>query len=311
MLYILGVLRLNVFTTKGGTMDIGNIRILNKKSIQRKEIEEILTEFPDISVDNVNSLIRYSSGRYIVWLDCENEFDWETTDNYDKQSTEEINTYISRIGVLQHQPISRCLSRKQYKEFNYMLAEAIVLVLENEFCEADEHIYAAEQYLKSRNCEITRKWQLEYCFIVLAVIFAIVGIVKHNSVNISNYFGVSSDAMSTIGYSILGTIGATLSIIQKSGKQCYDCESGRFLNFLEIMSRMFASVISGFVVIYLYKLDLIFANFRSDENTQYCLVLICIIAGFSERLVPSIISNFENNEIKEDCCNEQKSIDNF
>lgn len=285
-------------------MDIGNVRILNKKSTQRKEIEEILTGFPDISVDNVNSLVRYSSDRYIVWLDCENEFDWETTDNYNKQNAEEINTYISRIGVLQHQPTSRCLSQKQYKEFNYMLAEAVVLVLENELCEAEKHICAAEQYLKNRNCEITRKWQLEYCFIILAIIFAITGIVKHNYANLSNFFGLTLDAMNTIGYSILGTVGATLSIIQKSGKKCYDCESGRFLNFLEILSRMFASIISGFVVIYLYKLDLIFANFHSEENAKYCLVIICIIAGFSERLVPSIINNFGNNEYKERCCNE-------
>ena len=97
-------------------MDIGNIRILNKNSIQREEIDEILNEFPDISGDNVNTLIRYSNNRYIVWLDNENEFDWETTDFYDEQNTVNINTYISKIGVLQHQPISRCLSKKQYKE---------------------------------------------------------------------------------------------------------------------------------------------------------------------------------------------------
>ncbi len=283
-------------------MNIGNIRIINKKAAQYAELKEILKEFPDISPDNVNTLVRHSSERYIVWLDCENEFDWETTNNY--REPDEINTYISRIGVLQHQPISRCLSKKQYKEFNYMLAEAIVLVLENELCEADKHIFIAEQYLQNRNCEITRKWQLEFCFIILTIILALMGVGKHNYLYLLNYFGISTDVMNTIGYSVLGTIGATLSIIQKSGNKCYNCESGRFLNFLEILSKMFASIISGFIVIYLYKLDLIFANFHSEENSHYCLILICIIAGFSERLVPSIISKFENNEYKEECCSE-------
>lgn len=285
-------------------MDIGNIRIINKNNIRRTEILEILKNFSDISVDNVNTLVRYSSDRYVVWLDSENEFDWETTDKYDTDSKNDINTYISKIGLLQHQPIARCLSKKQYKEFNYMLAEAVVLVLENEFCEADKHILAAEQYLNNRNCEITRKWQLEFCFIILFVILLIAGFAKQNYLVISNFLGISTEVIDTLGYSVLGTIGATLSIIQKSGKKCYDCESGRFLNFLEILSRMFASVISGFVVIYLYNLDLIFANFHSEENAQYCLILICIIAGFSERLVPSIISNFENKEYKENCCND-------
>lgn len=274
-------------------MDIGNIRILNKNSIQREEIDEILNEFPDISGDNVNTLIRYSNNRYIVWLDNENEFDWETTDFYDEQNTVNINTYISKIGVLQHQPISRCLSKKQYKEFNFMLAETVVLVLENEFHEADKLIYNIEQYLKNRNCEITRKWQLEFCFIILTFIFTSAIIAKQYHAYIITHFCFSTDFITTIGYSILGTIGATLSIIQKSGKKCYDCESGRLLNFLEIFSRMFASIISSFVIIHLYEMDLIFANFHSKEDTEYCLVLICIIAGFSERLIPSIISNFK------------------
>lgn len=285
-------------------MDVGNIRILNKNSIHHKEVEEILKEFPDISVNNVNTLIRYSSGRYIVWLDCENEFDWETTDNYDNQNIADINKYISRIGLLQHQPISRCLSRNQYKEFNYMLAEVVVLVLENDFCDAEKQISIVEHYLKNRNCEITRRWQLEYCFLILATILILTGIAKYHYSCISSCLGLSIDTMNMISYPVLGTIGATLSIIQKSGKKCYDCETGRFLNFLEILSRMFASIISGFVIIYLYKWDLIFANFHSEKNAKYCLILICIIAGFSERLVPSIINKFETNEQKEDCCSE-------
>lgn len=93
-------------------MDIGNIRIINKNNIRRTEILEILKNFSDISVDNVNTLVRYSSERYIVWLDSENEFDWETTDKYDTDNKNDINTYISKIGLLQHQPIARCLSKK-------------------------------------------------------------------------------------------------------------------------------------------------------------------------------------------------------
>lgn len=277
-------------------MNIGNLYILFRSKIQQEEIDEILKEFPDISSSNVNILVRYSSGNYIVWLDCDNEFDWETTNSFDEQNNGYINKYMSKIGVLQHQPIARCLSKKQYKEFNYMLAETVVLILESELDEVDKHLAEIELYLKNRNCEITRKWQLEYCFMVLLIVLLLFGFFRFNYEHISMFYGISSDTMSILGYSVLGTIGATLSIIQKSGKKCYDCESGRFLNFLEILSRMFASVISSFIVIYLYKLDLIFANFSSDKNTSYCLILICIVAGFSERLVPSIISKFEKCE---------------
>ena len=48
-----------------------------------------------------------------------------------------------------------------------MLAATIVLILEDELEGADEQIAKLEKYLYNRNCEITRKWQLFYCFSIL------------------------------------------------------------------------------------------------------------------------------------------------
>ncbi len=283
-----------------------NISIYNVKQnkAQQTEFEEILKEFKDISVDNVNVLVRHNEGNYIVWLDCDNEVDWKTTENFNGRNEENINKYIYKIGVLQHQPIAHHLSTQQYIDFNYMLAETVVLILENELEEADKNICDIKQYLKNRNCEITRKWQLISCFTILVVILFLFSLFKHNYEIVSEFLDISDDTINMMIYSVLGTIGATLSIIQKSGKKCYGCESGKVLNFLEMLSRMLASIISSFIVIYLYKSDMIFANFRLSQNSSYCLILICIIAGFSERLVPSIISKFENNELKEECCDD-------
>lgn len=294
-------------------MNMWNLHISWKNNAQRSELEKIIKNFQDISVDNVNCLVRHNEDNYIVWLDCNNEFDWETTDKY--KDTHKENTrmygYISRIGVLQHQPIVRYLSKTKHREFNYMLAETIVLILEGEYIEADKQIILLEKYLKDRNCEITRKWQLSYCFIILGTIFLLCCVGRYYSDKIISCLRISQNTLGVLGFSLLGTVGATLSIIQKSGKLCYDCESGRMLNFLEIFSRMFASVISGFIAIYLYKLDIIFGNFKLEHNEVFCLILICIVAGFSERLIPSIISRFENSENKEECCNDKESIDNI
>lgn len=280
---------------------------------QKRELETIAEKFEDISVDNISSLVRYNEGKYIVWLDNNNEYDWETTSDYDELSVDRTkrNSYMSRISFLEHHPMVKCLSKYNRKEFHYMLADAVVLVLEGEFNEADEKIFELNRYLNDRNCEITRKWQLLYCFATLLVIFIIFVIGRHNMQNIIEFLKVDKRTIDTIGFSMLGTIGATLSIVLKSGNQCYDCESGKLLNFLEIFSRMFTSIISSFVAVCLYKMGMIFANFNSGQNATYCLILVCIIAGFSERLIPSIISRFENSETKEECCNDKESINNI
>lgn len=287
-------------------MKFGNFIILKQNDILQEELYEILRGFKDISKNNVSVLVRYIKGEYIVWLDRENEFDWETTDAYDEKNKEQQanrGKYIAKIGALQHQPIANCISKQQYKDLNYMLAEAVVLALENDFEECGKHIAETVKYLEKRSYEVTRKWQLLYCFFILALTGLLFIISSHYSVGILEWLNVTRENIDIIKYSLLGMVGATLSIIQKSGKKHYDCESGKWLNFLEIFSRMFASVISSFVIIYLYKMDVIFANFQFQQEMD-CLVIICIIAGFSERLVPSLISKFENNEIKEEEVND-------
>lgn len=294
-------------------MNIGNLCVFWANSAQKKELQVITEKFEDIDADNINCLVRYSKERYIVWLDCKNEVDWETTDVYDKEMSENkcINKFIARVEAFQCQPTTKYLSSSQRKEFNYMLAATIVLILENELEGAEEQLVKLDKYLHSRNCEITRKWQLFDCFLILFLILCSFVCVRFFQEKLLNIINMSKEAFDILGYSVLGTLGATLSIALKSGKKCYNCESGRILNFLEVFSRMFTSVISSFIAVYLYKLDIIFSNFNSEQNATYCLVLVCIIAGFSERLIPSIISGFEKIENKEECCDEEKSINNI
>ena len=294
-------------------MNIGNLRIFWVTNSQKKEFEIIADNFDDISPGNISSLVRYSKEKYIVWLDGENEVDWETTDTYDTIDIDraKLNSYMSMIGFLQHHPMVSCMSKYMRKEFNHMLADTVVLILEGEFDKAEEQICKINNYLTNRNCEITRKWQLLYCFLIIFCVFVISILGRYFMQNIVELLVVKEETMGMIGFSMLGTVGATFSIVLKSGKQYYNCESGKLLNFLEILSRMIASIVSGFVAAYLYKMGIIFGNFNTEQNATYGFILICIIAGFSERLIPSIISSFEKAESKEENCNEKKGINNF
>lgn len=283
-------------------MNIFGFNITNIKKIQREEYKNLIDDFDDISTNNINYLIRYSSNNYIVFLDAVMELDWEITDKYDKEHNDkEKEKYISKVEYLQHQPVFRYLTTKQKKEFGTMLGAILVLILEGAYDNVQNCIDQATTYMKNRNCEITRKWQLISCLSIVCFLAIIIIITKHNFEYISIMMHIGEDTLKKTGYISLGIVGAALSIIQKSGSQCYDCEAGRMLVFLEVLSRMLASIISSFLIVYLFELDLIFSAFKNENHISACLIVICIIAGFSERLVPSIISKFEINEInKED-----------
>ena len=201
---------------------------------------------------------------------------------------------------MQRKPTVRYLSKNMKHDYSCMLGEVVVLAIKNDNEKIKEFIPEIESYIYKRNCEISRKWQLYFCFWIL-LSFALIGIFIYNSNWLTTNIDTSdSGYKKDVLFSAFGALGATLSILLKSGTVCYDCEAGKMLNFLEVVSKLFASVICSFIIITLYEIDLIFTTLKSIENQAACIIIMCIIAGFSERLVPSIMSKFVIKNIKED-----------
>jgi len=273
----------------------------DKKAAQIEEFEIILEEFPDISKNNICELIRHSKGKYIVFLDCEKELDWETTDDFDyKNKADEAtrNEIYCRIESLQRQPSIRLFSAENRYDFFIILGNAWVCALDGMFDTANALFEKAEKYVKDRKIEISRKWQLQYSLLItLSLIIAslVIWLLKSQIAMVMN---LNSTWVEAFSFTLLGTVGATLSIICKTGKTNYNCESGKLLNFLEIVSRMVAGIISAAILVVLFKLDLVFSSLKESHAAE-TLLFLCIIAGFSERLVPSILQKISTNEVEE------------
>ena len=132
----------------------------------------IIEDFPDIKEYEINPLVRWKPGQYVVYIDPEREFDWETTKEYDTE-IEKINlqqtegttdrfTIIAEANFLQRRPTVKFLNKRKQCEFAYMLGEVVVLALEENLDESLACLLKTKEYLKKRNEEISRKWQL--CF---------------------------------------------------------------------------------------------------------------------------------------------------
>lgn len=251
---------------------------------QREELEIILKNFKDIKADNVLRLIYYSSEQYIVFLDSDLEVDFETTDEYDKQypdRKEKIDDTYTRIEEMEHSPAVQYLSEKTKKAFTCLLGDALVAELNGSKETVTQTLQTAETYFKARTAEISRRWLLINAFGATLIGYAIWKLFLPKD------------------FVLFGCLGALFSILCKTGKLEYDCQGGRFLNMLEILSRFLAAIISAYLAEQLYQIDLLFSAFKTIDDSSIVLSLICFVAGFSERLVPSIVSHLGSKEEKE------------
>ena len=262
----------------------------------------MLKDFPDISPDNIGLLIRYNEGNYIVFLDAAFELDWATTDNYDdnhKENSEERERLLSKIEYLQHTPAVKYLSKQTRTDFFTMLAETWVYALNEHFDLAKSHLKKCKKYLRDRNFEVSRRWQIEYTLLQVGLFTCVFTWMLFNADFLAQKFQIDKMDVVKFCYVIFGAWGALLSIFCKTGKSEFNCESGRLLNWLEVLCRMIASMVSAFIAMTMFALDLAFSAFKTQNYLNIALILICFVSGFSERLVPSLISKFTDIETED------------
>lgn len=258
------------------------------QNAQRRELKTILKEFEDITPDNVTILIRWNSGQYIVFLDGDSEVDFETTDVYDKenlQCKERLNIVYNRIEELEHRPAVQYLSSRNRNALIRLLGNALAAELDMAETVADQTLQMAEQFLKQRTAEISRRWLLLGTFGVSIISWVL-----------WKWFFPKE-------FMIFGCLGAFFSILCKAGKLEYDCEAGVFLNVLEVISRFFVAIISAYLAGQLFEADLLFTALKADQTTAV-LPLIYFVAGFSERLIPSIVTTLGKKEEEEEKYND-------
>lgn len=278
------------------------IKLQEQERIRQAEYQGIVREFSGLSAENISVLVRHSKGNYVVFLDSESELDWMTTDEYDdchEETKAKRETILSKVESMQHRPAVRYLDKKTRKDFFWMLAEAWVYALDGEYSLADSYLADVQSYLESRNYETCRRWQILFSFLFTCVFGIFFTILFVNAGVLSENIKTTDSHIKEFCYIAFGSVGALFSILCKTGKTSYNCESGRFLNALEIFCRILASLISAFIVLHLFKLDLVFSAFKTKDHLNAALIIICFMSGFSERLIPSLINKFVAKETED------------
>lgn len=151
-------------------------------------------------------------------------------------------------------------------------------------------------FLNARNQETSRFWYVSASGF-LAVIIFIVGLLL---------WGFKAQLVYTFGdnlfwifiSSCVAAQGAFLSIILRIGSTNLDCSSGKSLHYLEASCRVVAGCISGAAAMLAIKAGVVGPAILSVNDSIAGQMLFVLAAGSSERLIPSIISKFDDVDNK-------------
>lgn len=225
---------------------------------------------------------------YVVFIDNENDLDY--IDKRDKSFWTETDTqnFQRCLGKLQQAEASPChnLKKQQLLSFKLILGRAYLQILEKDFTEVDTIIQDAKEYLRQRNVEASRELFLKSAGIV-ALIAAITGLTM--------YFASGRNVWL---YGILfGILGAFFSIWTRYGKEEMTGLATKSLHYLESISRLFIGAIAAVIVMFAVRSGLMLA-IGNQSNLFFLYCVLGFAAGFSERLVPSIIEKLITKQTK-------------
>jgi hypothetical protein len=202
---------------------------------------------------------------------------------------EKWGAVLNRVAVLESIPVSS-LSEDNRIAFRRLVGEGVARVLyEKNDTTAMKVLDQAEVFVRARSAEIARGWYLGAALTGLAIAaFALLIVYALQwRITFTPRFKETLYAIS------LGAIGAGLSLIARLGNFPLDPAAGMKLHRLEAGARFTAGMIGGLLTCLIFNAKL-FALPAADPSERLPLLMaVCLVAGASERLVPSMIGSLE------------------
>jgi hypothetical protein len=236
-----------------------------------------------------------STKNYIVFLDYENDLDWQTSDEFENRtlSTEQkcgynqIKNEIDSTGSI---PIGN-LDEKIVIGFKIQLGEALIRAFESDFDNAHKMVMHAQDFINKRSIEQSRFMFLTSCGLsagISAIIFLLLWLIRDSII-----LAIGETFLYLTLASLIGGIGALLSVILRMGNSNLDFNASKKLHYIEGSSRVVAGMISALLISLCIKTQILLPIISNIESTHLAMILGGLVAGASERFAPSIINKLD------------------
>jgi hypothetical protein len=236
---------------------------------------------------------------YVIFLGEDGHLDWQTMPSLDKKIDNLKDSVCSKVfnraAEINTIPVEH-LTSAQRENLRIMIGEGIARLFALDGESGLQMLDTAGKYATARNQEIARGWQLTATSASAAVFFVLGCFAWLGRAWLRRKIGDLA-FMLLIG-ACAGAVGALFSILTRLGTIPLDPSAGESLHKLEGRARILTGAIGAVIAELAVYLSLILGVLKTFGNPA--LLFIALIAGTSERLVPTIIKRTETQAESDD-----------
>ncbi len=229
---------------------------------------------------------------YTVYLDEDLYVEWH---GVGLDLSGESGEIINKVGLLETLSMT-LIGTSHLHPFRRLLGESVARLFESDIESAKKILETAEQYLNARRSELARLWYLKssakLCAAAVVLLLLLWGGRNIVSVLLGNtVFEIGMGAC-------FGAVGAFMSILSRTSKIEMEAGAGEWIHQIEGGARILAGTVGAVFVSLLIKANVVLGLINTgDARGLSYLLLLCLVAGFSERFVPGLIHQIEEKTV--------------
>jgi hypothetical protein len=246
---------------------------------------------------------------YIVFLDKDLYVHWYYNSNYvEDEFAEDYGAIVSREANLE--ATSALLLKKQEPQlekqgtqlevFRRLLGESIARLLDDRWSKEKKKpnnarmmLDKAELFLRERSRERARIWYLSATLGAAMLMLIGVLVLWINRQKVLTLLSVEESFIEVMLGVAMGSLGALISVLLRSDDLKIDVSAGARVHYFEGAMRVLVGATAGLVFALSIKSNILLGAINNSERATTILLVISIIAGVSERLLPSLIKQLE------------------
>jgi hypothetical protein len=230
---------------------------------------------------------------YIVFLDADFYVHWYFNSFYGKLA-DGCGDVLARVADLE--ATSTLLLKKPHLEAQRrMLGEALArLLADRTVTHANDMLKKAADFLQSRSLEQARIWYLK-AMIMATLLILLLGWMfwKFQNLLLAALAFSPGSMIIFVGFS-MGSLGALLSVLLRLNKLPVDPSAGARVHYFEGGMRVLVGAFAGALFVMAVKTNILLSAVNESPNALTLIILLSIVAGASEQLLPNLISRISS-----------------